>query len=146
MGNILLEQDRTESRVETAETFSLCDLGETTEETVGEGRLRNKTDTGSLKRAQSNVSDELSSSGRCGVDGNTVVGSGLVAELVDALLLEELVSTELEGTLEEITGSGRTKTSQKSAGTFVLDDLADTTEKTAVVGDGVKLDTGLDAV
>jgi hypothetical protein len=61
-------------------------------------------------------------------------------------LLEEFVSTELEGTLEEVTGGGRTKTSQKSAGTFVLDNLADTAEETAVVGDGVELDTGLDAV
>jgi len=144
--NLLFEQDGAESGVEPAKTFSLGDLGETSKETVGKGGLRDETDTGGLERAKGDVGEELGGSRRRGVDSDTVVGSSLVAELVNALLLEEFVTTELEGTLQEVTGGSRTKTSQKSASTFVLDNLADTAKKTAVVGDGVELDTGLDAV
>lgn len=62
------------------------------------------------------------------------------------MLLEELVTTELEGTLEEVTSEGRTDTSEKSASALVLDDLSETADKTTVVGDGVELDSRLDAV
>lgn len=37
-------------------------------------------------------------------------------------------------------------TSKESASTLVGDDLAETTDHTTVVRDGVKLDTGLDAI
>lgn len=144
--NLLLEQDGSESRVEGTNALLLQDAGHGREETAGEGRLGDKTDTGGLERAQGNISDELSGTGGGEVDSGAVVLGSLVAKGVDGLLLEELVSTELEGTLEEVTGGGRTETSQESASTLVLDDLAETTEHTAVVGDGVKLDTGLDAV
>ena len=131
--NLLLEQDGSESRVEGTDTLLLQDAGHGREETAGEGRL-------------GDISNELSGTGGGEVDSGAVVLGSLVAKGVDGLLLEELVSTELEGTLEEVTGGGRTETSQESASTLVLDDLAETTEHTAVVGDGVKLDTGLDAV
>jgi len=144
--NLLLEQDGAESGVEGTDTLLLGDTAETTHQAVGEGRLRDETDTGSLKRAQGNVGHELSGGGGGEVDSGTVVGSGLVAELVDSLLLEELVTTELEGTLEEVTSSGRTETSQESASTLLLDDLTETTDHTTVVGGRVKLDTGLDAI
>jgi hypothetical protein len=62
------------------------------------------------------------------------------------LLLEQFVSTELEGTLKEISSGGGTKTSQESTGTFSGDDLSESSDHTLVVGDGVKLDTSLDAV
>lgn len=144
--NLLLEQDRSESRVEGTDTLLLEDAGHGREKTAGEGRLGDKTDTGSLERAQSDISNELSGTGRGEVDGGAVVLGSLVADGVDGLLLEELVSTELEGTLEEVTGGGGTESSQESASTLVLDDLLEATEHTTVVGDGVKLDTGLDAV
>jgi len=144
--NLLLEEHGTETRVETAETLSLCDLGETRNETGSEGGLRNETDTGGLERAEGNVGEELGEGGRDEVDGGAVLDSVLVADHGDGLLLEELVTTELEGTLEEVTSEGRANTGQESASTLVLDDLAETTNETAVVGDGVKLDSGLDAV
>lgn len=59
--------------------------------------------------------------------------------------LEELVATELQSTLEEVTGSGRTETSQESASTLVGDNLLEAAEQATVVGDGVELNTGLDA-
>ena len=144
-GRLLLEQDGTETRVESANTLGLEDLAETTDQTVGELGVGNEADTGGLKGAESDVSDELSAGGGTEVDSGAVVGGGLVAEGVDGLLLEELVSSELEGTLEEVTGGGGTETSPDGASTLVGNDLAETTNETVVVGDGVKLDTGLDA-
>ena len=51
----------------------------------------------------------------------------------------------LEDTLEEVTSGGGTETSPDGASTLVGDDLAEAANETAVVGDGVKLDAGLDA-
>lgn len=144
--DLLLEQDGSETGVESTDTLVLQHLGETANETVGIGRLRDETDTGSLERAEGNVGEELGG-GRGGqVDGSAVVGGSLKAELVDELGLEELVTTELESTLQEVTGKGRANTSQESASTLILNNLAETTDETAVVGSGVELDTGLDAI
>jgi hypothetical protein len=144
--HLLLEENGTETSVESTDTLVLEHLGETTDETVGVGRLRDETDTGSLKRAEGDISEELGGTGRGEVDGSAVVGGSLITELVDALLLEELVSAELEGTLEEVTSEGRADTSEKSAGALVLDDLAEATDHTTVVLGRVELHAGLDAV
>jgi hypothetical protein len=145
IGN-LLEENGAETSVESTDTLVLEHLGEATDETVGVGGLRDETDTGGLERAEGNVGEELGGTGRGKVDGGTVVGGSLVAELVDALLLEELVTTELQGTLEEVTGKGRAGTGEQSTSTLILDDLAEAADETAVVGDGVELDTGLDDI
>ena len=144
--DLLLEEDRTETRVESTDTLVLEDLAEAAHETASEGRLRDETNTSRLKRAQGDISEEFGGSGGSEVDSGSVVGSSLVTELVDRLLLEELVTTELEGTLEEVTGEGWADTGQESASALILDDLAEPTDETAVVGDWVELDTGLDAV
>ena len=144
--NILLEEKGTETTVEGAEALLLSDLGEATNEAIGEGGLGNETDTGGLKRAKGEISEELGGSGRGEVDGGAVVGSGLVAEEANGLLLEELVTTELQGTLEEVTGEGRAGTSEESASALVLDDLLEAADEAAVVGGRVELDAGLDAV
>lgn len=143
--HVLLEKNGTESRVESTDTLLLEDTTEAAQQTASEGGLGDKTNTGGLERAKGDVGHELGASRRGEVDGSTVVGSSLVAKGVDGLLLEELVTTELEGTLQEVTGSGRAETGQKSASTLLLDDLAEATDHAAVVGRGVKLDTGLDA-
>lgn len=144
--NVLLEQHGAETRVESTDTLVLQDLAETAGETASEGGLRDETDTGSLQRAESNVGEELGSSGRGEVNRGSVLRGTLVAELVDALLLEELVTSELEGTLEEVTSSGGAETSEESASTLVGNNLSETTDHTLVVGDGVQLDSSLDAV
>jgi hypothetical protein len=144
--NILLEQDGTESGVEGTDTLVLQHLAETRDETAGVGGLGNETDTGSLKGAQSNVGKELGAGGGTEVDESAGVGGSLVAKGVDGLLLEQLVTTELEGTLEEVTGKGGTGTGQESASTLILDDLLEATDHTPVVGLGVELDSCLDAV
>jgi hypothetical protein len=143
--NLLLEEDRTETRVESTDTLVLEDLAETAHETAREGRLRDETNTGGLKRAKGDISEKFSGSGRSEVDSGSVVGSSLVAELVDALLLEELITAELESTLKEVTGGSGTETGEESASTLVGNDLSEATNHTTVVGDRVKLDSGLDA-
>ena len=65
-------------------------------------------------------------------------------EEVDRLLLEKLVTSELQGTLEEVTSGGGTETSEESTGTLSGDGLTETTNQALVVLDGVKLDAGLD--
>lgn len=142
---LLLEENGTETRVESAETLLPVDLGETADQTASESGLRDETDTGGLEGAEGNVGEELGAGGGSEVDGGAVVGGALVAEEGDGLLLEELVTAELEGTLEEVTSEGRANTGQKGASTLVLNDLTETTNETAVVGDWVELDSGLDA-
>jgi hypothetical protein len=144
--NILLEENWSESGVESTNTLVLQDLAESRDKASCETGLGNETDTGSLERAEGDVSDELGAGGRGEVDGGAVVGGGLVAEEVDGLLLEELVSSELEGTLEEVSGEGWASTGKESASALLGDDLAETTDQTTVVGCWVELDAGLDAV
>jgi hypothetical protein len=143
--DLLLEEDRTETRVESTDTLVLEDLAEAAHETASEGRLRDETNTSRLKRAQGDISEEFGGSGGSEVDSGSVVGSSLVTELVDKLLLEELITAELESTLKEVTGSSRTETGEESASTLVGNDLSEATNHTTVVGDRVKLDSGLDA-
>lgn len=144
--HLLLEQNGAEAGVESAETLLLCDLGEAAQQTAGVCGLSNETDTGGLERAEGNVGEELAGGGGGQVDTGTVVGGVLVAEQVDGLLLEELVTSELEGTLQEVTGGGGTEAGQQSASTLILDDLLEATDHASVVGGRVELDTGLDAV
>lgn len=144
--NLLLEEDRSETTVEGTNTLVLEDLTETADETVGEARGGDQTDTGSLKRAEGDGSEELGSGGRDGVDGSAVLAGLLDTDSLDGLGLEELVTSELEGTLGEVTSEGRTGTGQESTSTLVLNDLAEGAEHTLVVGGGVQLDLGLDAV
>ena len=144
--NILLEQKGAETTVEGAEALLLSDLGEATNEAIGEGGLGNETDTGGFKRAEGEISEELGGGGGGEVDGGAVVGSGLVAEESNGLLLEELVTTELQGTLEEVASESRAGTGEESASALVLDDLLEAADEAAVVGGRVELDAGLDAV
>lgn len=57
-------------------------------------------------------------------------------------MLKQLVASEFEGSLEEISSSGRSKTSEESAGTLALDDLLEAADEALVVLDRVELDTG----
>lgn len=126
--NILLEQDGTETSVESANTLILQHLAESTNESISVRRLRNETDTGSLKGAEGNVGEEFCESGGGQVDSCAVIGGSLIAKKVDGLLLEEFISSELECALEEISSSGRPETSQESTGTLLGDDLAESSD------------------
>jgi hypothetical protein len=145
-GNLLREKDGTEARVEGTNTLILQNLAEASDQTVGKGRLGDETDTGSLERAESDIGEELSESRGGEVDGSAVLRGGLIAEIVDALLLEELISSELESALEEVSGGGGTETSPHGTGTLILNDLLESSDKTFVVLDRVELNSGLDAV
>lgn len=113
----------------TPETFLLGDLAECTSQSLCEGWLGDETDTGSLERAEGNVGKELSNGRGTQVDGGPVLLSSLVAEVVDGLLLPEFVTTELESTLDKVSGKGGSETSQESASALVGDDLAEATNE-----------------
>lgn len=143
--NVLLEEDRAENRVESTNTLGIEDLAETANQTVGEARCRDETDTGSLERAESNGGEELGAGGRDGVDSGTVLAGSLKTKEVDRLLLEELITTELEGSLDEVTSESWAEAGQESSSALILDDLAEAANHATVVGRRVELDTGLDA-
>ena len=142
----LLEQDGPKAGVETGETLLAGDLAEARDKATGKGRLRDQADASGLERAEGYIGEELGKGGRNTVHGDTVVSGILVADRVDRLLLEELIATELQRTLQEVTGERRASAGEQGAGTFILDDLAEATDQAAVVGDRVELDTGLDSV
>jgi hypothetical protein len=143
---VLLEQNGAETRVESAHALLPQDLAEPTNQAIGKARLRHQSNTRRLERAERNIGEELGERGRSEVDGCAVLGRSLVAEEVDGLRLEELVAAELESALEEVAGKGWADTGQEGTGAVVGDDLADAADKAAVVGDGVELNAGLDAV
>lgn len=142
--DLLLEQDGSETSVESTGTLALQHLGETRDETCGVGGLGDETNTGSLERAKSNVGKELGGTSRGKVDQSSVVGGSLVTKEVDGLLLEVFISTKLQGTLEEVSSEGRTGTGQESGSTILGDDLSEATDQTSVVGGRVELDSCLD--
>lgn len=61
------------------------------------------------------------------------------------MLLEKLITAELEGALEKVSSSGRTKAGQQSTGALLRDDLAKTADHALVVLGRVELDTSFDA-
>lgn len=142
--NSLLEEDGTESRVESTNTLVLEDLGEATYQTAGKAGCGNETDTGGLKRAEGHGGEELGAGSRDGVDEATVLAGRVDTQDIDGLLLEEFVTSELEGTLDEITSDGRTQAGQESTSTLILDDLTESSNGTAVVGSRVQLNLSLD--
>lgn len=144
--HLLLEQDWSESSVEGTETIILQDLAETIKQAIGVTWVRDETDTGGLKWAEGDISEELGGSGRGEVDGGSVVRGSLETQLRDGERLEELVTSELESTLEEVTGSGWAETSPDSSEALLGDDLLESTDETAVVGGWVELYPRLDAV
>lgn len=144
--NLLLEQDRTETGIESTDTLVLQHLAEASNKTIGICWLRNETDTGGLERAESDISKELGETCRGEVDGCAVVGGGLVSEEVDGLLLEQLISSKLECALKEVTSSSWTESSQQSTGTLLGDNLSESSDQTLVVCGRVELYSCLDAI
>jgi hypothetical protein len=120
--------------VEGSRTLLTKDAGETAGETVGERRLGDESDTGRLEGAERNVGEELGDGRGTEVDGLTVL-SGLVnAEDVDSLLLPELVTSELEGTLDGVTDDGGAETGEKRAGSLGTDDLSESSDHALQTG------------
>jgi len=144
--HVLLEQYRTKPRVERAKPLLAVDLPKPTDQAARELGVADQPNARRLERAQRNVGEEFGHGGGREVDGSTVVRRVLVAEHGDSLLLEELIAAEFEGALEEVAGSGWAEARQEGAGAFIGNDLAEATDEAAVVGYGVELDAGFDAV
>jgi hypothetical protein len=109
VGN-LLEEDGTETSVEAQDTISGEHARSTSTETLGEGRVSNGADTNGLERAEEEISDELSHGRGSKIDGGAVVPSLLLTHALGKVNLEELNTTKLEPTLDEVSSSGGTET------------------------------------
>lgn len=90
----LLEQDGTETGVETGDTFLSCDSGETTGQTVGERWLRDQSDSSGFQGAQGNVGEEFGDTGGTEVDGLSVLSGRVDTDGVNGDLLPELVTEQ----------------------------------------------------
>ncbi len=66
-----------------------------------------------------------------------------MAEIVDALLLEEFVASKFECALQEVAGRSGTKPSQKGTCALGSDDLTEGSNHALVVGDRVQLNSRL---
>ena len=142
----LLEEDGTKARVEGTDALLAGDLGKARNKAGSEGGLGHQANAGGLERTKGNVSEELGGGRRHAVNGDAVVPGIVVADGVDGLLLEELVTAKLEGALQKVAGKGRAKAGQEGTGAFIPNDLADASDEAAVVGDGVELDARLDDI
>lgn len=121
----LLEENGTETSVEGTNTLLTEDTEETRGKTGSKGGLGDKTDTGGLERAEDNVGEELGNTRGSEVDGLTVLRGLLDTKVVDSGLLPELVTTELEGTLERVTDNGGAETSEESTSSLLGDNLTE---------------------
>ena len=144
--NILLEEDRAETRIKRANPLILQDLPKATNKAIRKSRRRDETDPGRLQGTQGNRGEELRRARRDHVYRGAVVFGRLCAKAVANLLLEELVSSELEGALHEVARKGGAEARRERADALALDDLAEAIDHATVVGCRVKLDPSLDAV
>ena len=126
--DLLLEENGAKAGIEGTDTLLARDLAETAHKPSCECGLRDKTDSRRLKRAQRDISEELCGSGGSKVDSCSIVRGGLVAQIVDELLLEQLITSEFEGTLQEVTSCGRTETGPDSASTLLCDELPEASD------------------
>jgi hypothetical protein len=62
------------------------------------------------------------------------------------LLLEELVSTEFEGTLKEVSSKSWANTGPNCAKAFLSNNFSEAADETSVILDGIELYSGLDTV
>ena len=145
MGDSLLKQNRPKPRIKRPNTLLSRNLAKATDKPTCKRRLRHQPDPRRLERAERDIGEELCRGGRSEVYGCAVIGCGLVAKLIDELLLEQLVASELEGTLEEVSRRGGAEASPNGADALAGDDLAETADEAAIVFHGVELYSGFDA-
>ena len=143
----LLEEHGDEARVEALdETLLLHKAASAASEAVSVGGVGDQANTAGLKRAQGNVSNELGGSSRCHVDGSAVLLGLLHAELVNPVLLEVLITAELEAALEAVAEEGGGQSSEQGTSTLVLHNLSSSVKHTAGVGLRAQLLLGLDDI
>ena len=121
----------------------LEDLAKATDEPFSEARCRDETDACSLQRAESDGGEELGRTCRKHVNGSAVVVCLLRPYGVVDLLLEEFVTTELEGALHEVAGKSWSEAGRESTNALILDNLSKGTDHATVVCSWIKLNTSL---
>ena len=99
----------------------------------GTGRARLDLDLGHLQRAKGDVGEELSRSRARQPDRTLVLAGGLLASHVHVEVLEVLVETVLEETLEGVANEGGAETLPETLATLLREDGAETGEETLVL-------------
>ena len=145
MKDILLKQNRSKPRIKRPNTLLSRNLAKATDKPTRKRRLRHQPDPRRLERTERDIGEELRRSRRSQVYGSAIIRRGFVAKLVDELLLEQLIASELEGALEEVSRRGGAKASPDGAGPLAGNDLPETANETAVVFKGVELYPGFDS-
>ena len=105
----------------------------------GTGRARLDLDLGHLQRAEGDIGEELGGGGARAPDEALVLGGRLLTSEVHVLVLEELVETVLEETLEGVADEGGAEALPETPGTLLGDDGTETGTKALVLG-GVDLE------
>lgn len=107
--------------------------------------MRDESDSAGFVGAKEAIGDSLSNGGRSKVDLVSVFPGVLISPFLAEVSLEELDSTELEPSLDEVSLAGGSETSEESTSTFGGSNVS-TAGKETGVGLGVKLDSGLNNI
>ena len=129
----LLGKDGGETGVETNESLGSGHLDESISEAGGEGGVGHGADAHGLERAEEDICDKLGSGGGSEVNGGLVVPGLFLSERLGEVDLDELDSSELEPTLDEVTKGGGTKTGCEGHGSLLGNDLTESADEALVV-------------
>mmetsp|Transcript_42049 Transcript_42049/g.64753 ORF Transcript_42049/g.64753 Transcript_42049/m.64753 type:complete len:332 (-) Transcript_42049:37-1032(-) len=139
----LLRKDGKETSVETSNSFGLGHFRETIGKTVAKFRVRDRTNADGFQGTKENVSNELGTSSRSNVDGGLAIPGLFFSHVFDGVDLEKFNSSEFEPSLNEISGSGGSKSGGQCHSTLFGNNLTESTNQPLVVLGGVQLHTGL---
>ena len=142
----LLEKDGAKTSVKSTNSILGKHFTEAVSQSAAEVRVRDGANSDSLKRAEEDVSDGLSSGSGSKVNRGLHLPSLLLSETPGGIDLEKLDSAKLEETLDEVSPAGGAKASEESSGSLLTDDLLESTDQALVVLGRVKLDTSLDHI
>ena len=87
-------------------------------------------DLGHLKRAKSDIGEELCGSRASEPDGTLVFCGGFLTGKVGVLVLEDFVETVLEHSLEGVSNEGGSETFPETLATFLSNDGTETGDET----------------
>lgn len=143
----LFAENWDESRVEsTNESHFRAHSFGTFHHTVSVFRLGYESDTASFEGAKEHISDEFGTGSRLEVNSCSVIPSFLFSHLTSKSSFEVFDSTEFEPSLDEVSLSSGSKTSEESTSSLSSYELSTNSEHASVVLDGVKLDLCLDDI
>lgn len=139
----LATPERSETLVESTEAFLSNDLGHSFAKSSGEGAGLGVSgldaDLNGLPGAQSQIGDDLSGSGSREPQEILVVLSVLGSSSLHKGVLEDLIETELEETLERVSDQGGAPAEEHSANTILSSNLTDRSLDSDLYSKSVKI-------